>query len=119
MLYTIWCILVGETTPFSVKIDQTASVYKLQDHIKKREELTLDASELTLYKIDVDATDKNTYIPIVQDISQDLSNINTDKATELDVVQELSDVFGMTHPSKERIHILVVPPAVAAGESTL
>jgi len=30
--------------------------------INKREEFTLDASKLTLHKIGVDATDKNTYI---------------------------------------------------------
>jgi len=87
----------------------------LKKDIKKRAEPRLAAfaaDQLTLYKIDVDPTDKDTYIPIVQDISQDLSN--TDKATKLKAVDELSKVFGMTHPSKKRVHILVVPPA--AGE---
>ena len=68
--------------------------------------------KLTLYKIDVDATNKNTYIPIVQDISQDLSNIQ--KATELNPVDELSEVFQTVHPPKKRIHILVTCPT---GES--
>jgi len=114
MLYTIWCIIVGETTPFLVEIDETESVDQLKKDIKQTAEprfAAFAAVQLTLYKIDVDPTDENTYIPIVQDISQDLSN--TDKATELDAVDELSEDFGTTHPSKERIHILVVPPAAS------
>jgi len=114
-MYTIWCIVVGETIPFSVEVHQTETVDELKDHIKKETKPTFDAfdaDQLTLYKIDVDATDKNTYIKIVQDISQDLSD--TEKATKLDALDELSEVFGTMGPPKKSIHILVECPA---GES--
>ena len=42
MLYTIWCIILGETTPFSVKIDQYELVDVLKDRIMKEKEHRLD-----------------------------------------------------------------------------
>jgi len=113
-MYKIWCIIIGETTPFSVKIDQTESVDDLKKSVKKEKVDILDAfaaDQLTLYKIHVD-TIKTTYTTVVQDISQDLSN--TQKVTQLDPMDELSEVFGTMGPPKEKIHILVERPA---GES--
>ena len=113
-MYKIWCIIVGEMTPFPVKIDQTESVGDLKKCIKQEKEKMLaayDPDQLTLYKILVKTT-KTTYTTIVQDISQDLSD--RQKATKLDPMDELSEVFGAMGPPKERVHILVERPA---GES--
>jgi len=113
-MYKIWCIIIDERTPFSVKIDQTESVDDLKKCIKTEKKPILDAfaaDQLTLYKIHVETT-KTTYTTIVQDISQDLNN--PEKATQLDALDELSEVFGTMGPPKEGIHILVERPA---GES--
>jgi len=113
-MYKIWCIIIGETTPFSVKVDQTESVHDLKKGVKTEKAPLLNAfapDQLTLYKIHVDTT-KTTYTTVVQDISQDLSN--TQKVKRLDPMDELSDVFGTMGPPKEKIHILVERPA---GES--
>jgi len=116
-LYSLTCFLIGSDGTFQVKIDRTELVGNLKDAIKEKKPVALkdvDADQLTLYKINVDvnATDKNTYILAVQDISQDLSN--SQKATELNPVDELSEVFETGPPPKKKIHILVTCPA---GES--
>ena len=38
MLYTFFCIVIGETTPFSVDIDETLTVDYLKKAIKKEKE---------------------------------------------------------------------------------
>jgi len=108
-LYNLSCFLIGGDRYFKVEIDPAKEVANLKSAIKAQKPLALkdiEADQLTLYKIDVDATDQNTYITIVQDISQDLSN--TEKATELNDAHDLSEVFETMHLPKRRIHILVI-----------
>jgi Crinkler effector protein N-terminal domain len=62
MPYTILCILIDGTTPFPVTIDETRSVGELKA-IKKKKEPELDAfaaDALTLYKVDIDGSDRAT-----------------------------------------------------------
>jgi Crinkler effector protein N-terminal domain len=111
MPYTILCIITGETTPFSVTIDETQSVGELKDAIKKETEPELnafDAHTLTLYRIDVNGSN-NESTRELQKISQDPS-----KNEELDPLDKLRDVFKPTGPTHQMIQILVQPPG---GES--
>jgi len=111
MLYTIWCIVIGDTTLFSVNIDETKSVDALKQVIKKEEEPRFDAfaaHELTLYKIkEAKLEESGKYLEAVQEISQNLS-----KQTSLDPWIELSTIEG-GFPNC-MLHILIEPPA---GES--
>jgi len=106
-MYTIWCIVVDETTPFPVKIDETESVDVLKDHIKRKKEKSLeayDADQLTLYKIDVPFEGSGKHLEAVQEISQNLS-----EQTSLDRWIELSTIEGEF--PQGMLHILIEPPA--------
>ena len=110
MLYTIWCIIVGEKTPFSVEIGETESVGVLKDHVKKEKEPILDAfaaGQLTLHKIDVPFEGSGKHLEAVQEISQNLS-----EQTSLNPWIELSMIEGGF--PQGMLHILIEPPA---GES--
>ena len=109
-MYKIWCIIIGDTTPFSVEIDKTECVDALKQGIKKKAKPMLDAfdtHELTLYKIkdfELKGFDKHT----VQEISQNLS-----EQTLLNPWIELSTIED-GFPKTGMLHILVEHPA---GES--
>jgi Crinkler effector protein N-terminal domain len=113
MPYTVWCIVIGEDIPFSVKVDKSQSVHALKGAIKKEKKHTfnsVDANVLTLYHINVDTSKKQKiYLKEVQKLSQ---NLNED--ARLDPVHELKEVFGSPGPTSQRIHILVQHPR---GES--
>ena len=115
MLYTIWCIIIGNTTPFPVEIDETKSVGVLKDHIKKKAEPRLDAfaaHELTLYKIDV-KYDEATHEDVVASIYHQSVMPKQDQKLGFPL-RKVSAVFGPTGPGDHKIHILVENPA---GES--
>ena len=109
MSYTIWCIIIGDTTPFSVKIDQTESVDDLKMRIKKKIDPRLNAfpfNQLTLYKIKEFELEKfNKHA--VQDISQNLS-----EQTSLKPWTKVSEITGGF--PENMLHILIEAPA---GES--
>ena len=113
MSYTLVCIIIGESTAFPVKIDETQTVGELKKFIKKETEPDLDgvaAHRLTLYKVNIDMSDKAKFTKEVQDISQDLSK--TEKEL-FNPSEELSHVFKSPDPLKGNIHILIQLP----GES--
>ena len=106
-MYTIWCIVVGDTTPFSVKIDETKSVDALKKAIKKETKpmfKAFDADRLTLYKIDA-KYDEATYENEVESVKP-----NQDQKLG-SPLRKLSAVFGQTGPDDDKIHILVEHPA--------
>jgi translation initiation factor 2 alpha subunit (eIF-2alpha) len=114
MSYTLFCVMIGRTTPFSVEVDETQSVDKLKKAIKKEQAHELgafDAVALTLYKIKVDGSNKQEYIQKVQAISQDPSK----NAEELNPISKLSKCFEKEDLTEPVIRILVQPPQ---GEST-
>jgi len=112
MSYTFLCFLVGGRTTFAVDIEQTKLVSHLKQEIKKIEHTRLDqvaAPDLTLYKVEVDASHKPTYLRQLDEKSKTL-----DPLSELNDPQKLSDVFPQG-PLEMKIQILVQPPE---GEST-
>jgi len=98
----IWCIVVGERTPFPVTIDETESVGALKDHIKKSTRWP-PFYKLTLYKFEVKFEESGKHLEAVQKISQNLS-----EQTSLDSWMELSPIEGGF--PKGMLHILVRPP---------
>ena len=108
-MYTIFCLLKGETIPFSVRIGESQSVDDLKDRIKeKRSVILVEALELELYRIDVDASDLQKAIKDVETLAQTL--IPTDR---LNPTLKLNKVFPSGAPD-DQIHILVRVPE---GES--
>ena len=119
MLQTLFCIVLGETTAFPVDIDENMTVGHLKDAIKEKTKPGLDrfaAHALTLYKVNIDMSDKAKFTKEIQDISQDLSK--TEKEL-FNPSEELSNVFGETGPPKGKIHILVKSPEGELMDSTV
>jgi Crinkler effector protein N-terminal domain len=90
-------------------------VHELKKAIKDEIKIGLDAlaaSALTLYKINVNASDddddEQKYINEVQSISQDLSN--REKAEKLNPIFNLSKYFKESDLPEETIHVLVQLP---------
>src|SRR5258706_4934014 len=53
-MYTIFCLLKGETVPFPVEIDETKSVGVLKDHIKEEmSAVDVEARKLELYHVNI------------------------------------------------------------------
>jgi Crinkler effector protein N-terminal domain len=110
-MYPLWCIVIGESTPFPVAIGETQSVGELKDAIKKKKPAYLkdiDADGLTLYQVNIDAsTDENT-TKEVENISPNLDT--SKKATKLRPMDLLSTCTWELDPTKQTIHILVKVP---------
>src|SRR5258706_7335916 len=108
-MYTIFCLLEGETKPFPVRIDESQFVGDLKDRItEKRLDVDVVAVKLELYRIDVDASDLQKAIKDVETLAPRL--IPTDR---LNPTQKLNKVFP-SGPLDDQIHILVRVPE---GES--
>jgi hypothetical protein len=109
-MYTIFCLLEGEYTPFSVHIDQTRCVADLKKAIKEKCQVTfaaVDANNLKLYHVnfEYDDSDEEKCITQVNEVLQGLSN-----AKPLRALQKLSKIE-KGFP-QEIVHILVrLPPS--------
>src|SRR5258706_10973706 len=104
-MYTIFCLLEGETNPFPVRIDESQFVGDLKKSIKEeRSVILVEALELELYRIDVDASDLQKAIKDVETLAPRL--IPTDR---LNPTLDLKDVFP-EGVRRKRIHILVRVP---------
>lgn len=105
-IYTLFCVLLGENSPFAVEIAKDETVDILKKLIKKEKEPKLnhiDADELTLYKVEIlddDYLVENTTQRMLEGLSP------------LKPTLELVDYFTDT-PKDETIHIIVQVP----GES--
>jgi hypothetical protein len=109
-MYTLGCFIIGGSpTPFSITIDETQSVDRLKDAIKMKKDPELNAfpaDALTLYKVDIDASDDEKLIESVETISRDLT-----KAEKLRPLCMVSGYhWGELDPEKEKIQILVKVP---------
>jgi len=114
MPYEIFSILIGETKPFAVTLNENQTVNALQHAIKaERQKLTpfdADAVDLTLYLINATGSNHQERIEAVRLKSQNLSILQ-----ELDSVDLLADVFASSDgPPLRTIHVLVRTPE---GES--
>ena len=107
-LLTLFCLVDGESTSFSVDIDTSKTVDHLKDLIKTALSPQCDdiaAKDLTLWhvSIPVDYDDDDDRIPIV------LDNVNNKDKKKLRETRELSEVFP-AKPPKNTIHVIVQRP---------
>ena len=107
----IWCFISGETTTFSVDIDDSKTVDDLKKVIKEEKQVALkavDANGLTLYRAVLDESDykeKQTRINKLKRLSESLK-----ECMELDdEEQQLSGFFGKS-PQGKRYYTLVQTP---------
>ena len=112
MMYTLFCMIEGQYIPFSVKINETQSVDELKTEIRKKTSnrfRNIAADKLTLYKINVDASDRNKYEDTMHAISQPDYVFNP--KLMLNPGQRISRYFGQPSDRPEgNILILVEPP---------
>jgi hypothetical protein len=110
----LFCILDGDSSPFSIKIEVNDTVDDLKDAIKEKNPnvfSSTDARELILFHVS---------IPSAPKILITLSNLTVEerkkKHEELeDPTSEISEVFGTT-PAKKTIHVIVQRPAPVGGK---
>jgi hypothetical protein len=109
MRYKIFCFLPGDSAVFPVKISETRTVAELKKRIKKETHrlAAVDAHEVTLYRVDIDASDMKKAIDEAETIFQGLST--SGNVELLNPVDELKGVF-KTGFAGRTIHILVQPP---------
>lgn len=102
-IYTIFCLVVGDNNPFSVKIAKNETVNTLQDMIKEKQQPKLNnitASDLKLYQVEI-AGDDNMANNVTQKMSEGLCPLNA--------MKKLEYYFPGT-PREEAVHILVQAP---------
>ena len=112
MLRTLTCFVPGSKDVFLVDIDETKSVSHLKKEIMKANPLaTVNEAALTLYKINIDISgiSDEKYKQIIAELSRHDDYVFTTKEF-LRPSKKLNTVFGSSDPSKDRIHILAVPP---------
>ena len=108
MLYTIYCILVGETNTFTLTLDDNQTVYELKKAVKaeNQEPALLNDHHLQLYLINVDASRfKGDWIAEVNLKAQNSSGVQ-----ELNQFASMTDVFGSSGSRDRTVHVLVRPP---------
>ncbi|KAF9369335.1 hypothetical protein CPC16_004587 [Podila verticillata] len=106
-LLSLFCLVDGDTTPFSVEVDRTKTVDHLKDHIKAKkapEFNDIAADKLTLWRVTIPVVPPNRRKPIV------LTEVKS--AAELDPTDDLCDVFE-EKPPKKTIHVIVQRPPLA------
>ncbi|KAI8356292.1 hypothetical protein B0O80DRAFT_23919 [Mortierella sp. GBAus27b] len=102
---TLFCLVNGETTPFSVEVDPTKTVDHLKDAIKAKQSPDFNdivAKSLTLWRVCIAITDDgDDEVPILLD--------SLDERKKLGPATRLSKVFP-EEPPEETIHIIVQRP---------
>jgi len=100
----------GDSSPFSVEVDETHIVYDLKKRIKTEMAPTLDtvdADALTLYKINIDISDDEVYTTVMNEISRGIYGF--DDKRKLIPSRKVSKLF--EGDSGETIEVLVeLPP---------
>jgi Crinkler effector protein N-terminal domain len=106
MPYRLLCIVIGETNPIVVDINDDQLVAHLKKAIKQEAKPKLDtfaAHDLELYQVNIDASNEQKAIEEVK--SEDLS-----KLQQLNPAFELRDYFDSSGPLPRKLHILVKIP---------
>ena len=110
MVYTLFCIVLGQKTTFSVKVDETQTVDELKKAIKNEKPhkfKDVDADELTLHQIKIFIPeDDDEYDNMMNRISQ--PGYVFDSKRTLIPTSKISKYFGQG-PAGD-IHILVELP---------
>jgi Crinkler effector protein N-terminal domain len=115
MSYTLLCVIIGETTPFPVKIDKSQTVAELKKAIKTEAENALgafDTHTLTLYQVNIEVPNDEKLTEAVQNIPQILGDPK--QAEKLHQTRMLSKYSWEPDQTKETIQVVVQPPG---GES--
>ena len=108
---SLFCVVDGESTPFPVEIESTKTIGNLKKLIKSEKTPRFDdvaADELTLWRVSIPVDSPGKRKPVV--LSEDES------ATELDPMDDISDVFKKT-PPKKTIHIIVQRPPLGNADT--
>jgi hypothetical protein len=106
-IYKIFCLLVGETKPISIKIESNATVSEVADQVWSRENRKVgkfNLSSLKLYRVDATDVDK---------AKEKMNQIKLDE-DELGFMEELNTIY-QSGPPRNTIHFIVVLPS--NGES--
>jgi hypothetical protein len=101
---TLFCLVDGDSTSFSVDIDASKTVDHLKDAIKTKQSPDFDnlvASNLTLWRVSIPLVPKKD--------RKDISLSDVPLKEELDETDDHSDVFPVKLP-KKTIHIIVQRP---------
>jgi Crinkler effector protein N-terminal domain len=104
--YTIFCVILGETTSFSVDIASNKTFDHLKDAIKEKRPIDLggvDAAKLALYRVDISGS-KEARIEELRKMADDFG-----QRDELDALVKLTKIYS-TAPPEETIHIIVQTP---------
>ncbi|KAG0256493.1 hypothetical protein BGZ95_005479 [Linnemannia exigua] len=104
---TLFCLVDGDSTPFSVDIDASKTVDHLKDAIKLKKPNDfndVDADVLTLWRVSIPVAPKKE--------RKEISLADIPSKEELDETDDLSDVFEET-PPKKTIHVIVQRPPPA------
>ncbi|KAH9140377.1 hypothetical protein AeRB84_015386 [Aphanomyces euteiches] len=109
----LFCVVVGEGRPFSVKIDASETVDDLKKKIKEEKENTIrcDPDALQLYCVDGLAQDENEQF-LHNEITIDMPNCPLDdfgSKKKLSTTFPLSSYPQLNDTSVGRIHVLVLP----------
>ncbi|KAI1299071.1 hypothetical protein EDD11_006555, partial [Mortierella claussenii] len=108
-LLTLFCLVDGESAPFSVDINSSKTVDHLKVAIKDKLSPRFDdisVVDLTLWCVSIpvaDDDDDDADVPIY------INNISKDDKKKLKPTRELSDVFGYK-AAKNMIHVIVQRP---------
>ncbi|CAK4658479.1 unnamed protein product, partial [Aphanomyces euteiches] len=108
----LFCVVVGEGRPFSVKIDASETVDDLKKKIKEEKENTIrcDPDALQLYCVDGLAQDENEQF-LHNEITIDMPNCSLDdfgSKKKLSTTFPLSSYPQLNDTSVGRIHVLVL-----------
>jgi hypothetical protein len=108
----LFCILNGDSIPFSVELERNVTVDDLKKAIKNENISELEgihSSKLVLWHVSILSVPKRQI---------ELSNLTIqEKLKKLDPTSEISEVFGNS-PPKKTIHVIVERPSLSVSGIT-
>ena len=105
----IFCVVIDENSPFSVKIQPDATVDELKKAIKLKKQPDFDgfpADSLTLFKVEVLALDLSKALKQIEAL-----DLSSSPEMKMNPLFELKDYYSDA-PPKKTIHILVQTPSI-------
>ncbi|KAF9084759.1 hypothetical protein BGX29_002354, partial [Mortierella sp. GBA35] len=103
---TLFCLVDGESIPFSVKTSPNSTVDELKVSIHARLEIDTPSKDLTLWRVSIPVADDSDDDDDDDDLPIHLNNIpKNDKKKLKAVTSRVSDVFG-NNPDEKMIHVI-------------
>ncbi|KAI1288806.1 hypothetical protein EDD11_009648 [Mortierella claussenii] len=104
-LLTLFCVVDGESRPFSVKIESTETISALKDEIKKKKSPRFDdvaADELTLWSVSIPIADDDDDDDDDDELPIYINNMpKRDKKKLKAVANTVSEIFGNSPDGKQ------------------